>query len=163
MAPGESAMDPHGPNLASEIDIGPQGSDTTTPLPTPAGHAGLRVRVRPEYLPARSDPHQPMHVFAYHVTLDYEASVDAPRVQVVDRHWRIIDASGGEDTVDGEGVVGLQPILVPGERFEYASYCPLRSRWGTMEGHYGVVTLDEHDRPTARHEAAIGRFYLVSS
>ena len=155
-------MNPQGPNLAHEIGVGPHGSDTTTPLPIDDAKASLRVRVRPEYLPARSDPYQPMHVFSYHVTIDYSAGRGAPRVRVADRHWCIIDASGATETVDGEGVVGVQPILVPGERFEYASYCPLRSRWGTMEGHYGVEVLDDQDRITTRHKAAIGRFFLVS-
>lgn len=155
-------MDPIGSHTTSSVEPGRHGSDTTTRVPTEAGDGWVRVRVRPEYLPARSDPGQPMHVFGYRVLVEYDAPSEAPPIQLVDRQWRIIDAHGVDEVVRGEGLVGQQPILRPGGHFEYASYCPLRSSWGTMEGRYGLVTLDRSDEPTARHEVEVDRFFLVA-
>ena len=148
--------------LTSGAEPGAHGSDEITTLPMAIAPGKVRVRVRPHYLPQRSDPLKPMHVFAYAVTIQLEAPPEAPSLQLVDRMWRIIDAHGVEELVEGEGVVGQQPVLRPGERFEYASYCPLRTRWGTMEGRLGLVPLDEADRPGDRFLADVGRFYLVS-
>lgn len=154
------------PDITAQTEPGPRGSDTTTTLRTDMGDLALRVRVRPEYLRSRSDPSQPMHVFAYHVTIDYlvpeENPADAPAVRLVDRRWSIVDAHGEEAVVQGEGLVGQQPELRPGERFEYASYCPLRSSWGTMEGLYGLLVLDEAGTPAGRQVVRVGRFYLVA-
>lgn len=155
------------PDTTADTEPGPRGSDTTTTLRTRAGDLALRVRVRPEYLCERSDPSQPMHVFAYHVAIDYlppaeATSEEAPTVRLVDRRWSIVDAHGEEAVVQGEGLVGQQPVLRPGERFEYASYCPLRSSWGTMEGLYGLLVLDEGGTPTSREVVRVGRFYLVA-
>ncbi|UYV12038.1 MAG: Co2+/Mg2+ efflux protein ApaG [Phycisphaera sp.] len=155
-------MDPHAIGLTSSADPGQHGSDTITPVKTDAGEASVRVRVRPEYLPSRSDPRQPMHVFAYHITIDYQAETGAPMVQLVDRYWRIVDAHGTEQIAQGEGLVGQQPTLRPGEQFEYASYSPIRTSWGTMEGRFGLVLLDGRDQPTSRQIVDVGRFYLVS-
>ncbi|OAB60771.1 hypothetical protein AY599_21600 [Leptolyngbya valderiana BDU 20041] len=131
-------------------------------MPTDAGDGWVRIRVQPEYLPQRSDPSQPMHVFAYRVLVEYDAPADAPAIQLTDRAWRIIDAHGVEEIVQGEGLVGQQPVLRPGGHFEYASYCPLRSSWGTMEGRYGLVILDDAGEPAGRHEVQVDRFYLVA-
>jgi ApaG protein len=167
-------MDPRGfesaSELSSSLDPGPHGSDTTTTLRTDAGAFALRIRVRPEYLPARSEPSQPMHVFGYHVAIEYRMSeepsgpsaADGPAIRVVDRRWRIVDAHGEEEVVQGEGIVGQQPVLRPGEGFEYTSYCPLRSSWGTMEGLFGLLVLDGAGTPVTREVARIGRFYLVA-
>lgn len=155
-------MDPHAIRLTSSADPGEHGSDTITHVKTESGEASVRVRVRPEYLQSRSDPQQPMHVFAYHITIDYQAEAGAPTVQLVDRHWRIVDAHGTEEVVQGEGLVGQQPVLRPGEHFEYASYSPIRTSWGTMEGQFGMVLLDEQDQPTSRQIVDVGRFYLVA-
>lgn len=155
-------MDPHAIELASSAEPGGRGSDTITQVRTDAGEASVRVRVRPEYLQSRSDPRQPMHVFAYHITIDYQADPGAPTVQLIDRRWRIVDAHGTEEVVQGEGLVGQQPTLRSGERFEYASYSPIRTSWGTMEGQFGLVLLDEKDQPTSRQVVDVARFYLVS-
>ena len=155
-------MDPLGLGLPVSAEPGPHGSDVRTPLPLDVVDASLRVRVRPQYLPERSDPMQPMHVFAYTLTIEYDAPPHAPKIRVIDRTWRIIDAHGSEDVVRGEGVVGQQPVLKPGERFEYASYCPLRTKWGTMQGELGVALLDQRDEPEAKHAIGVGRFYLVA-
>lgn len=94
---------------------------------------GIRVRVRPRFSLADSDPADGMFVFAYTVSMANESDSTA---QLLFRHWRIHDAAGDDSTVDGEGVVGEQPILHPGESHEYRSYCVLRSPVGYMEGYY---------------------------
>jgi len=142
-----------GPIGASAVEPGPHGSDTITAI----DGGRVRVVVRPEYLEERSDPAQPLHVFGYHIAVRYEAQAGAPAVQLLDRRWVIIDAHGGEEVVEGAGVVGQQPTLEPGESFEYASYCPLRTRWGTMEGSYTFAIAGGQRRPVR-----VGRFYLVA-
>ncbi|MEO1278234.1 MAG: Co2+/Mg2+ efflux protein ApaG [Planctomycetota bacterium] len=153
-------MDMQDIEIPGSVEPGTHGSETVTPIDV--NHGQVRIRVRPHYLPQRSDPMRPMHVFAYAITIEHAAPSDARPVQVVDRQWRIIDAHGDEEFVEGEGVVGQQPVLRPGERFEYASYCPLRTSWGTMEGKLGVVTLDDADQPAEKFLVDIDRFYLVS-
>ncbi|MEQ8844516.1 MAG: ApaG domain [Phycisphaerales bacterium] len=150
------------PILITDVEPGEHGSDVTTPLPLGRGESSLRVRVRPQYLPDRSDADRPLHVFAYAVSIEHVGPAGAPSVRVVDRQWRIIDAHGEEEWVEGEGVVGRKPTLAPGDSFEYASYCPMRTRWGTMEGRLGVIVLDgEH--AGQRCQVDVGRFYLVAA
>ncbi len=94
---------------------------------------GIRVRVLPRFSLSESDPGEGTFVFSYEIEMANEGESPA---QLLFRHWRIHDA-GGEDTeVDGEGVVGEQPHLAPGERHGYRSYCVLQSPAGYMEGYY---------------------------
>ena len=126
------------------------GSEVTT--------RGFRVTVRPSYLPEQSGTAEAWqgrrYVFAYQVRISNEGSV---RAQLLSRHWVIVDAEGERHEVRGEGVVGHQPELAPGESFEYSSYCPLSTPWGTMEGEYLLV-----DEFGERFEIEIARFYLVA-
>ncbi len=94
---------------------------------------GIRVQVRPRFSLADSDPAEGMFVFAYTISMANESDSTA---QLLFRHWRIHDAAGDDSTVDGEGVVGEQPVLRPGDSHEYQSYCVLRSPVGYMEGYY---------------------------
>jgi ApaG protein len=94
---------------------------------------GIRVRVEPYFSPAESSPAEGTFVFAYHVEVANEGDVAA---QLLFRHWLIHDAAGDDTEVDGEGVVGLQPRLHPGESHSYQSFCVLRSPSGYMEGYY---------------------------
>jgi ApaG protein len=100
---------------------------------------GIRVMVRPRYSLADSDPADGTFVFSYTVNMENESDVAA---QLLFRHWRIHDAAGEDSMVDGEGVVGQQPVLNPGESHEYRSYCVLRSPVGYMEGHYTFARPD---------------------
>lgn len=94
---------------------------------------GIRVRVQPNFSLSDSDPGEGTFVFSYEIEMANEGDHPA---QLLFRHWHIHDA-GGEDTeVDGEGVVGEQPLLAPGERHGYRSYCVLNSPAGYMEGYY---------------------------
>lgn len=98
---------------------------------------GVRVRVTSTYVPERSVPAQRRWFFSYRVRI---SNTGDDTVQLLNRHWVITDADGHVEEVRGEGVVGEQPILGAGEIFEYTSYCPLTTPFGTMEGSYEMVT-----------------------
>lgn len=146
-------------------------ADSNTPTPTtgagdaaanePAsetGHServteGIRVQVASEFRPAESDPDHRVYLYRYRVRVSNEGSAAA---QLLSRHWVIKDALGERRDVRGDGVVGAQPTLEPGESFEYDSNCPMPTDWGTMEGSY------EFQRPDGtRFKAEIGRFFLA--
>lgn len=115
---------------------------------------GIRVRVTPSFVREQSDPEQSRFVFAYRVRIHNES----PRqVQLLSREWRIVDADGECNIVRGEGVVGQQPVIPPGQWFEYSSFCPLITSWGTMEGRYTFRAEDGEE-----FEVPIARFYLVA-
>ena len=113
---------------------------------------GVRVRVRSEYAPERSQPSKSQWFFLYTITVSNESN---ETVQLLTRHWIITDATGHVEEVRGPGVVGKQPILRPGEAFEYTSGCPLTTPFGTMEGTYQMVTGEGE-----RFDAAIAPFTL---
>jgi len=113
----------------------------------------VSVEVATQYLPEQSDPGAGRHFFAYHITVRNTGSVAA---QLVSRHWIIADAEGKEEVVRGLGVVGQQPLLQPGESFEYTSGCPLATPVGTMKGSYQMVAEDG-----TRFEAPIPEFVLA--
>lgn len=94
---------------------------------------GIRVHVESEYAPDQSRPSQNRWVFLYTVTISNEGSEP---VQLLTRHWIITDGTGHIEEVRGDGVVGKQPRLRPGESFEYTSGCPLETPFGVMEGTY---------------------------
>jgi ApaG protein len=134
------------------------GKPASVKLGSHAVTQGIRVDVTPGYLPHDSDPEghagKPRWVFTYRVRITNEGQSQA---KLVSRHWTIIDSDGDRHEVHGEGVIGHQPDLSPGEHFEYSSYCPLETPWGTMEGSYTFEAADG-----SRFEVAIARFYLVS-
>ena len=114
---------------------------------------GLRIEAAAQYLPSESDPERGRFIFIYRIRMTN--SGDQP-VQLMNRSWLIIDANGKREVVKGEGVVGKQPKLAPGETFEYTSYCPLRTDWGTMEGHFQFTQEDGGE-----FDGQVGRFYMV--
>lgn len=91
------------------------------------------VEVEPFYLPDRSNPDDSRYVWGYRVTISNNSDI---KVQLHSRHWRITDAAGRVEEVQGEGVVGEQPELNPGDSFQYTSGCPLRTSSGFMQGSY---------------------------
>lgn len=97
------------------------------------------IRVEPEYLPDQSDPDQGVYSFAYTITIRNSGQITA---QLIARHWLIHDAWGHTEEVKGLGVVGQQPLLKPGESYQYTSGCRLRSPSGTMRGSYFFVAED---------------------
>lgn len=98
---------------------------------------GLRVAVRSRYSPEHSDPPHNLWFFLYTITI---ANEGGETVQLQNRHWYITDATGEVEEVEGPGVVGEQPVLRPGESFEYTSGCPLSTPFGSMHGSYEMVT-----------------------
>ncbi|OOG54928.1 Co2+/Mg2+ efflux protein ApaG [Polaromonas sp. C04] len=110
------------------------------------------VDVQPRYLPEQSEPLDNVFGFAYTVTITNDGEVPA---QVIARHWFISDADGHTEQVKGLGVVGHQPLLKPGESFQYTSGCRLRTASGTMHGSYFCVAEDGE-----RFEAPIAMFVL---
>jgi ApaG protein len=100
---------------------------------------GIRISVRPVYLPERSQPLRGQFVFAYFVRIE---NVGAQSAQLRSRRWLIHDSIGEETVVEGEGVVGEQPILAPGQVHEYQSFCVLKSAQGYMEGEYRFLQAD---------------------
>lgn len=115
---------------------------------------GIRVAVQPRYVPEQSDPGARQWLFTYRIRITNEGDRAA---QLLNRHWVIVDSGGQTDEVRGPGVVGQHPRLEPGQSFEYHSFVPLRTAWGTMEGAYQFVADDG-----SAFEASIARFYLVS-
>jgi ApaG protein len=94
---------------------------------------GIRVRVQSQYLPDQSSPRDDRYVFAYTITISNEGTTAA---QLKTRHWIITDARGEIEEVRGDGVVGEQPRLSPGQSFQYTSGCVLETAVGTMHGSY---------------------------
>ena len=99
----------------------------------------LNVEVRPQYLPEQSAPQNGMYVFAYTITVTNTGEVAA---QLVSRSWNVNDANGHTEKVKGLGVVGQQPLLQPGQSFEYTSGTRLRTPTGTMHGSFFCVAED---------------------
>ena len=99
----------------------------------------ISVTVTPQYLPDQSDPSKQQYVFAYTVRITNRGKQAA---QVVSRHWIITDGAQNTQEVRGLGVVGQQPLLGPGESFEYTSGCPMPTPVGTMRGSYHCVGED---------------------
>lgn len=114
---------------------------------------GIRVEAYPSFIApgeARNDGH---NYFSYRICI---TNVGDEPAQLLTRAWLIINANGAEQNVEGEGVVGYTPYLEPGQSFEYTSYCPIDTDWGTMEGYYTFVRQDR-----TVFQVRIERFYLV--
>ncbi|MGQ0506843.1 MAG: Co2+/Mg2+ efflux protein ApaG [Myxococcaceae bacterium] len=114
---------------------------------------GIRVSVKPEFWPERSSPETGAFAFRYSVEI---SNVGSKPATLRRRHWVITDGDGKVEEVRGEGVVGKQPALAPGERFEYTSWAMLRTPFGTMRGSYFLVRPDGQE-----FEAKIGEFALT--
>jgi ApaG protein len=100
---------------------------------------GIRVEVRSTFLPDRSEPARRRWLFQYTVRISNEGSAPA---QLRSRHWIIVDGTGHTEEVEGEGVVGHQPRVEPGEGFEYSSFCVLATPHGSMHGTYRMERDD---------------------
>ena len=112
----------------------------------------VHISVRPAYLDGKSDAIERRFVFAYFVRIENHGEGE---VQLLRRHWTITDAQGHVQEVEGEGVIGQQPIIEPGEDHEYHSFCVLRTFEGSMEGTYLMQREDG-----SRFKAQIPRFFL---
>ncbi|MEX5748463.1 Co2+/Mg2+ efflux protein ApaG [Massilia sp. X63] len=111
------------------------------------------VKVRTQYLPEQSNPERDQFVFSYTITIQNTGSVAA---QLISRHWVITDAANQTQEVRGLGVVGHQPLLQPGQQFEYTSGTQVGTAQGSMRGEYFCVAEDGH-----RFEVPIPEFVLA--
>ncbi|ULQ52479.1 Co2+/Mg2+ efflux protein ApaG [Flavihumibacter fluvii] len=100
---------------------------------------GVEVSVETYFQPDYSNPMSGEFMFAYRITIDNHNSFS---VKLHRRHWHIFDSNGEFREVEGEGVVGVQPILLSGERYQYVSGCNLRSEMGRMSGTYQMENVD---------------------
>ncbi|MBL0285604.1 MAG: Co2+/Mg2+ efflux protein ApaG [Zoogloea sp.] len=116
----------------------------------------IEIKTACRFIPEQSDVEAERYVFAYHITIRNTGSVSA---QLMSRHWIITDAEGAVQEVKGAGVVGQQPVLQPGQQFEYTSGCTIASPVGTMKGSYQMVTEDgtSFDAPIAEFTLAMPR------
>jgi len=112
----------------------------------------IQVDVQTQYIPEQSDPEQDRYVFSYTITIRNEGSVPA---KLLTRHWIITNADGKTQEVRGEGVVGEQPHLKPGDGFRYTSGTVLETPVGSMQGSYQMVADDG-----VKFEAEIAPFSL---
>ena len=112
----------------------------------------IQVTTQVEYIPEQSSEEQDRYVFAYTITLSNTGSIPA---QLISRHWIITDATGSVQEVRGLGVVGEQPLLKPGESFEYTSGSAVATPVGTMKGTYQMVAEDG-----TKFDAVVAEFTL---
>ena len=123
-------------------------------FPNVAETRGIVVRVAVSYLPEQSEPGRGRWFWSYHVRLENEGN---QAVQLLTRHWIITDGRGARHSVEGEGVVGEQPMIEPGASFDYVSGCPLATPTGQMQGSYHMMGEDG-----AAFDVAIPRFALLA-
>ena len=100
---------------------------------------GIKISVFPRYEKEYSEKAEGQCIFSYRVLIENHSS---HKVQLLRRTWHIYDSYNEKRTVEGEGVVGEKPILEPGGQYEYSSWCPLHSDFGTMMGSYQMIQLD---------------------
>ncbi len=115
---------------------------------------GIIVRVSVNFLPEQSNIDKGRWFWAYHIRLENGGDMAA---QLLTRRWLIRDARGVEHVVEGEGVIGEQPVLKPGGSFDYVSGCPLDTPNGAMEGSFNMIGEDG-----SRFDVAIPRFRLAA-
>lgn len=123
-------------------------------FPNAATTDGVTVRVSVSYLPEQSEPRRGRWFWAYHVRIENEGE---QAVQLLTRHWIITDGRGARHTVEGEGVVGEQPLIPPGGSYDYVSGCPLATPTGAMQGSYRMVRENG-----VAFDVAIPRFALLA-
>lgn len=123
-------------------------------FPHSATTRGVTVRVSVSFLPEQSEPGRGRWFWSYHIRIENAGPM---AVQLISREWLISDGRGGHHEVQGEGVVGEQPVIEPGAAFDYVSGCPLSTPTGSMEGRYHMVGADGSSFPIE-----IPRFPLVA-
>ena len=119
---------------------------------------GVSVHVSVTFMPEQSRIEAGKWFWVYHIRIENDSDAT---VQLLTRHWRITDARGMVNLVDGEGVVGESPVLAPGQSHDYVSGCPLTTPFGSMEGFYTFRRLDS-EREGEAFEVAIPFFPLAA-
>lgn len=123
-------------------------------FPHAAETDGVTVRVAVSYLPDQSEPGRGRWFWAYHIRIENHSERS---VQLLSRHWIITDGRGQRHSVEGEGVVGEQPVIEPGGSYDYVSGCPLATPTGAMQGSYRMAGSDGRS-----FDAAIPKFALMA-
>ena len=108
-------------------------------FPYSATTDGFTVRVAVSYMPEQSEPGNDRWFWAYHIRIENHGEQTA---QLLTRHWEITDSRGAKSIIDGEGVVGDQPVIHPGGSYDYVSGCPLMTPTGSMVGSYQMISED---------------------
>jgi ApaG protein len=116
---------------------------------------GVKISVETIYQPEYSNPANEHFMFAYRVNIE---NMTEYSVQLLNRHWHIFDSNGTKREVKGEGVVGLQPIIEPGDNHEYVSGCNLKTDMGSMKGSYEMKRIVDG----RKFRVNIPEFYLIS-
>ena len=116
---------------------------------------GVKVSVETIYQPEYSNPANDHFMFAYRVHIENTGSY---AVRLISRHWYIFDSNGAKREVEGEGVVGMQPIIEPGSSHEYVSGCNLKTDMGNMKGQYRMMRLLDN----TFFDVQIPEFYLIA-
>jgi len=124
-----------------------------TLFPYSAESHGVVVRVAASFLAEQSQPARGRWSWAYHIRIENHGDVE---VQLLTRRWIITDGRGARHRVEGDGVIGAQPVIAPGESYDYVSGCPLDTSTGSMEGSYQMVSADG-----STFDATIPRFPLI--
>lgn len=117
---------------------------------------GIQITVEPHFQINSKHEADQKFLFTYEIEISNQSQSS---VQLLERYWTIFDSLAGIQTVNGPGVIGKKPVLEPGESFEYASWCPLHSEIGYMEGYYLMQNLDDG----SYFEVWIPRFMLIAS
>ena len=115
---------------------------------------GIVVRVAVNYLPEQSEPRRGRWFWSYHIRIENEGPL---AVQLLTRRWVITDGRGARHSVEGEGVVGEQPLIAPGGSYDYVSGCPLATPTGSMQGSYRMIGEDG-----GAFDVAIPKFALLA-
>ncbi len=113
---------------------------------------GVDIQVTPAYIPEKSVPEKRQFVYAYHIKITNHRPL---AIKLLFRHWKIKEGKGKVTEVQGPGVAGEKPLILPGETFEYSSFCPLMSPYGSMRGKYQFI-----DQYEERFWAEIPLFFL---
>mgnify|MGYP001545932600 FL=1 len=114
----------------------------------------ITVHVAVTFLPEQSEPDRGRWFWAYHIRIE---NIGSQPVQLLTRHWIITDGRGAQHRVDGDGVVGEQPVVQPGKSYDYVSGCPLNTPTGSMKGRYHMLGADG-----VTFDVAIPGFALVA-
>jgi ApaG protein len=116
---------------------------------------GVKVSVETQFQPEYSNPAGDHFMFAYKIHIE---NIGSYSVQLLRRHWHIFDSNGTTREVEGEGVVGVQPVIEPGQSYEYVSGCNLKTDMGSMKGEYQM----ERHIDNSLFDVQIPEFYLVA-
>lgn len=116
---------------------------------------GVKISVETFYQPEYSNPLTSEYMFAYRITIENNNTYP---VKLLHRHWHIFDTNGSYKEVDGEGVVGVMPVIQPGDQYQYVSGCNLKTEMGKMQGHYTMENLNSH----TQFKALIPEFEMIA-